>query len=550
MPSSHQGSPPHTKRPSMTTRTSSASSAATLLQSPTETPHQHRSHKAQKHVRLGQRNLSFGKNLNKLGKQAVAHAAESAVTKGHRRVLSGGSTPTESQRPNVRRNASTVGIVRHTTQAPIRKNHSSGHLPRNSSSKNMLKPSKSEVAPAKRSLMKPGRSRPASREADHPTVHFDIGDDPDLADDTQEDAWTEESASQSPNTTRSNTRSNSVILDPHATQKEEGFTSPTTGSRKQSQQGLAQATRKVVDAQQINGASSYTPSRPPDADMITSRLLRRTASNTAKVETSLASASATGLSDSHDARTLSQSQGSTLAETPGRDLVSRFMDGDGSVGTPRNSNFLTPAEDAEHSQEAEHHAPRRNKSQPNMAHRHTRETTPTSTMSSRATSRRSGTNTPSSDLNPSRTQQKLWLQRASSNVEPQKLIPVILPRTGGPQLLTAGVNFSTGYSEGRVDPRLLKLFENIAKEYTVVHRYRNPLADALGRLDKLPTATKKNLTSTSSARSRMNGRTERDEMEEEGDGRRSFESDGGTVRSEAEEICRRMWESTEVVEED
>ena len=34
------------------------------------------------------------------------------------------------------------------------------------------------------------------------------------------------------------------------------------------------------------------------------------------------------------------------------------------------------------------------------------------------------------------------------------------------------------------------------------------------------------------------------------EGRQSFGSDGGRVRNEVEEICRRLWESTEVAEGD
>jgi len=244
------------------------------------------------------------------------------------------------------------------------------------------------------------------------------------------------------------------------------------------------------------------------------------------------------------------------------------MDGDSSGGTP-NSNFI-PSRNSPKAQSANLNTQQRNKSAPNMA---------ATATHLRAQSRRSGTSTPT-DLPPSRTQQKLLLQRASSNIEPQKLVPVILPRTGGPTLLNSGIPYPVN-SEGRLDPRLKHQFEHISQEYKVIRRYRNPLADAINRLDQMPSRPRKSATAHSSIangfvavgsgldgigespstsfrdsgsagegadrrRSRVSFDVGRGD--DDAEGRQSFDSDNGRVRNEVDEICRRLWESTEIVD--
>ncbi|KAF2198001.1 hypothetical protein GQ43DRAFT_434658 [Delitschia confertaspora ATCC 74209] len=539
-----------------------------------------------------QRNTSLGKNLNNLNKlnklNQAAHAGEGNTgTKHHRRTHSGNShSAPSSPRPGFKRNASSSGVVRtanHTTTS-IRKNHSSSHLPRHGPSKNILKSSKSEIAPPKRSLANPGKARHNSPDS-HPTVHFDLGNEQ-APDDGPDDAWTEESASQSPTTTRSNTRSNSVVLDlprtmnaseseinraePSQTKTDDSVSSGTSDMQARPQMERSHSNR------QANGGSSQHHSRPPDADMITSRLLQRSTSHNPAPQ--MSAVAATVMSDSHDARILSHSQGSTLVDTPGRDLVSRFMDGGSSAGTSRDNNFL-PSRNTPPAAGNEFDKGKRNKSMPNFA-----ETTLSSP--SRSLSRRSGTSTPT-DLPPSRTQQKLMLQRASSNIEPQKMAPVILPRAGGPTILPSGMTYAAG-GERRIDPRLQQQFNHITVEYRVIRRYRDPLADAVARLEsagRLPQKTKVSRTPLSrtptangsihahgsssmgpslnestieptqgqqgSRRSRTSLESTRaDRGHDDGETEsRSFESETRSMRPEAEEICRRLWESTTEVAE-
>jgi hypothetical protein len=77
---------------------------------------------------------------------------------------------------------------------------------------------------------------------------------------------------------------------------------------------------------------------------------------------------------------------------------------------------------------------------------------------------------------------KLNLQRASSNMDPpQPHLP--------PPSLTQGVNgtsLSGQNSQISEATRLAKQYEQACLEYAVVRRYRNPLGEALGRLEHVP----------------------------------------------------------------
>ncbi|RYN24817.1 hypothetical protein AA0114_g12748 [Alternaria tenuissima] len=575
------------KRPAAMTRQSSSQSH--ISQSPSEGPHRSAHHKSQRHHVVGQRvqrNTSFGKNLNKLNKaeKQAQQALQGAENTGrhHRRSQSGNSVSAPSSphtRPGFKRHASSGAIVRaNNQQANLRRNHSSGHLPpRQGHAKHALKGSKNENAASKRALATPTRSRQSSPEP-HAAVHFDMPND----DEEEEGGWTEESASQSPTTTRSNTRSNSVILEAQHRaaeinmEKNRGEPSQQAGTiREAPSQATQTLTDRTRNNTQTNGGSSYQHSRPPEADMIPSRLLQRSSSRNLAPQTSSVAATVVSSSDRHNLLShTAGSVGSTLVDTPGHNLVSRFMDGDGSAGTPHDGAYMAGHGLKEDTDGGELDKSKRNKSMPNFNG---------GTDTPSKTPQRSGTTTPT-NLPPSRTQQKLMLQRASSNIEPQKLVPVTLPRTGGPTYLQSSIHYN-GNGEGRLDPRLQQQFNHVAVEYNVVRRYRNPIADALARIYQTPGMSRKtripksshsangfttgaSSLSTSfnessvetdgagSRRSRVSfendagrGKTSRDENDFEAGGQ-SFESDQARSRNEAEEICRRLWESAEIVEAD
>lgn len=221
------------RRPAVLTRQSSSQSH--ISQSPSDKGQHHRpqQHKVtHRHVAGGrmQRTQSTGKNVAKLAKgtqqQQQQHPPaqatdEAAGGRHHRRSQSGTSISTPSSpRPGFKRNASSGAIMRHlpgTHAHPhvgLRKNHSSGHLMGKAKGG---KSSKDLAAARGGRLGNPSRSRQASPE-ERPIVHFDVGDEGREGDEVEEEeeeegGWTEESASQSPNTTRSNTRSSSVATE-------------------------------------------------------------------------------------------------------------------------------------------------------------------------------------------------------------------------------------------------------------------------------------------------------------------------------------------------
>ncbi|KAJ6199777.1 hypothetical protein J3E72DRAFT_393276 [Bipolaris maydis] len=542
------------KRPTPMTRQSSSQSH--ISQSPSEGGHQrHTHHKAQRHHR----------NLNKLSKaEKQAQQAQQGAEHGgrhHRRSQSGNSVSAPSSphsRPGFKRHASSGAIAQ--VQANLRHG------------KHGLK-SKGDHAVSRRALATPNRSRQSSPEPGA-GVHFDLANEDE---DGDEGGWTEESASQSPTTTRSNTRSNSVILDAQHRAAEINMernrgepSQQISAIREQPTQAAQAVVDRTRSSTQINGGSS-----PPDADMITSRLLQRSASHHVPPKTTSVAATVVSSSDRHNLLShTAGSVGSTLVDTSGRDLVSRFMDGDGSAGTPHEGEYMAGRGAKDEDEGGGLDKMKRNKSMPNFSG---------GTETPSKTPQRSGTTTPT-NLPPSRTQQKLMLQRASSNVEPQKSVPVTLPRTGGPTYLQSSIQYNAN-GEGRLDPRLLQQFNHVAVEYSVVRRYRNPIADAVARISQMPgvavkmrackqqqqqqqqkangNGTGANSLSTSfndgvaetdgagSRRSRVSfekGRSS--QIEGDFEGRQSFESEQARSRNEAEEMCRRLWESAEVVEAD
>jgi hypothetical protein len=347
-------------------------------------------------------------------------------------------------------------------------------------------------------------------------VRFDLGDE--QAQPPGEDEWTEASAEQSPHTSRSHTRLNSITDDGYVKlsdgasswglqipgeEKEilisqifSSFTSNTaerlvlTACRTRETvtlqmnvptlirlsptpqtQDLPDRTRDII--QHINGSSSYHQFRPPDADTITSRILQK---HNAAPQVSAVTARATA--DPQHPASLSQSQGSTLADgTPGRDLVSRFINGGGgsASGTPAEDSYLRlrqRRDEASRQDENELESGNRNKSAPSM----NKMTDQRRTFSAHSIS---GGSTPT-ELPPSRTAQKLLLQRASSAIEPGKHIPAVLPnRPGAPQLLGAGISFG---ESGPMPAQVQGLFNQTNKEYEVVRRFRNPLGESISRL--------------------------------------------------------------------
>ncbi|KAI0994304.1 hypothetical protein K3495_g13878 [Podosphaera aphanis] len=75
----------------------------------------------------------------------------------------------------------------------------------------------------------------------------------------------------------------------------------------------------------------------------------------------------------------------------------------------------------------------------------------------------------------SRTQKKLWLQRASSSIEQKKMTSQF-----GELTSLVGAAY-----EGR-DPRIKSQLERTGQEYQAVRRYQDPVANSLKRIDQIP----------------------------------------------------------------
>ncbi len=182
-------SPSPIKRPSLTERNSSTHSLSSSGRQTTfHKVGAHRQHAVGRH----NRNSSHGKGLSKLGKvQSTASITSTTDNqKSHQRKKSGGTTPPHSPRaPLVKRNSSHVALAKNTSFGNLRKNHSSTGLPRNVSHGALKK-----IGLAPTVLQK-------SKEAKDGV--FQLGDR--SSDEEEEGEW-EDSATQSPEMTRNNSK--------------------------------------------------------------------------------------------------------------------------------------------------------------------------------------------------------------------------------------------------------------------------------------------------------------------------------------------------------
>jgi len=320
-----------------------------------------------------------------------------------------------------------------------------------------------------------------------------MGDDDDDEDGEDmegvDDGWTEESASQSPNTTRENTRNNtrqnSVVLDPEQNPHIKSIEKPPDEEVDEEEvpEDVTEAVEVEDDDPRIHqqdfapqqdlviSKSSYQEgheAKPPNADAIAKRLFQRTVRTTnpppmVSQVSALANANANA---SANATPNGITPGVSHAGTP---MVSRFIE-DGSApgskdGTPVDAHEMaarkTPMRDRRESTDM-----KRNQSAPNFA----------SAFAAPPDGQTSGTSTPGGPQGRSRTQQKLWLQRGLSNIEANSQQHL-------PGMLTPGRTQRGG--------NMLRQYEKVEKELAVVRRYRSPLAESMERLRKMKLVPKK-----------------------------------------------------------
>jgi hypothetical protein len=452
MPSHDSPSP--VTRPTLNHNPSSTPSASSRPpQSPSSTPPTHaqkstapKAHRP--HVvggnRQHSRTSSYGKNLNKLHKltssQDVTAGEGGALnTKTHQRKKSGATTPSTSPKGHFKRNSSNSSLSRNGSHVSLRKNHSNTSLKRNTSSTEVRK------SGLHRSTAPPEDSPNGET---HKKAGFEIGDS------ENEEDWTEENSSQSPNTTRDNSRPATRA----ASQDQLRHPDPAT-HRDDEQHSPPESILRNQD----RTSASTRQDHPSDTDAITSRLLHWPRG--AKAPPKMSTVSATGTpsfnhkshsqSFSHVTHGDQDSAPSTLINTPshqGSAGVSRFVNGtpdDGNAysASPLSGNF-----------------PLRTRTPP----------TPPSQRRKSPSARKEP---------PSRTQQKLWLQRAATE-SVSSPTPISVSPSVDPLAMTRGGSSRGSRGRGGNEIRAIKkLYERANSELAVVRRYRNPVLEGLARLN-------------------------------------------------------------------
>lgn len=588
-------STPQAKRPVLGGRSSSSVSFANA-KSPSESlsssvqrraPQRHVAHSR---TSMGPRVPSLSRNASKQSKANLVQLGNAEVTS----PLENGQVKRNSSNVQLPRNVSATALKKNHSETSLKKNRSSGQLtklPRAGSSKHISRGSKGENRP-KRSLSSARVKQEAEEELDHPTVRFDLADDGE----DNDEGWVEETLSQSPST-KANTARNSMInedANAESGNKPQQLTYPASPASPTSprspispdepDEGLTlrlKSNNGEADKHKRAAFDLRQDSKRSDSSKITSRLLQRNPSHQITPQVSDISA-AVVKAEAHPSQPLqttgesgSHSTSSTVQDNSGQELVSRFLNGSGSSETPRNGNFLRPNNIDEND---ENDKMRRNQSVPDFARRHSRsDSLPVSGGS------------PAIMPPPSRTQQKLWLERDLSNIEPQQ--PARAPAFLRPNRLSGlGLPIYPGNSETRFSSQQRQLHDQIATEYNRVRLYQSPLAAAVVRLEG-KTAPRSRAAPTANPRISLNGdgfgdsskglsqswrsqRSARSSMtvqEKPGNsetprrnrvrfGAANLPSDGDTPRrsldgatevddgssdtrkDEARDICRRMWE--------
>lgn len=384
--------------------------------------------------------------------------------KGHKHVVSAGRVHTRAASnkgaPKLTKHAHDSSITdmrklsskNSSSATNLKKNFSHANLRRNRSSADVTKKAREELL-----------KRPVS-------VHFEIGDQ------DREDGWEEASSTASPTLSRSVSRSAASSIPSSARPS-------ATNSQAQSPvQSHAPPTISGTASGTAEGSGRYPSARTStEGRIITERLLQRTPSyNTTKMSLTTATPTTAGyLPDD-----MSKSQDSTATSTAKvgskEEVVSRFVGGSGtpSDGSPFLRTRRLMAQ--EHGDDV-----KRVQSMGNLTQRGDSEDESALTRRSRHPSQAHAYIPPQQ----SRTQQKLWLQRASSNIEPQQMGPNAING-----IAIAGLHGHAGLGvpslvdaddDGR-DPRTRIQLERTGLEYLVVRRHQDPVGAALKRLAKVP----------------------------------------------------------------
>ncbi|KAI9759588.1 MAG: poly(A)-specific ribonuclease [Chaenotheca gracillima] len=451
------------------------------------------------HARTHNRVPSHGKNMNRLSKLTPAPPSTddaAGAAKSHRRSAS--HTPPTSPHTNLsgKRGGSTVSLSKDGTHvSSLSKNHGNS-----SSSKALLKKNRSDVLLKRNGLANAGEKGAKSsrkRSSSHgppgknghraAAVHFDLGDAED--DDDHDEGWTE--VSNSPTLSRKASISTDAASESARQRYDEAVDmdvdermsgdypmrpqpSPPRSAPRDGQikQGLARDKQNPQAARGDHDNADYHP----DPLAITSRLLGRHQRQNAPPKTSAVSATATPRSHSPN-RFLSRNQSLVANKNvprgggsapSGVEVVSRF------TGSQEAQASAAGSYSPRHAQQAKSTSSTPSAKAKAKA---TVQFPPSPTAPVHTSAIASGPRdreTPNGEKPSSRTQQKLWLQRAASSAaEPQNIVHPVSSSAHLPFRNASSLHGST-YAQKHRDKATM--------EYRVLRRYQNPVWESLARL--------------------------------------------------------------------
>ncbi|KAL1970023.1 hypothetical protein VTN77DRAFT_6428 [Rasamsonia byssochlamydoides] len=528
-PASNTSSP--VKRPALGRRSASSHALVSMRTSPSNAadtseahPHPqkapvhkvHRAHVVGGAHRVHGRNPSFGKNLNKLHRVTSGHnvLAEGATivtgARHHQRKKSAPVTPAASPRGSHGRGGSTVSLGEHKAHTSMRKNYSTPALPRNTS-----------TVLGKKALVtdRPQTAKPRVQK----TVGFE------LADSDSDEEW--EDSTQSPESTRrgsvapskddaeTSAENNTVLVDPLTFVKRPYPQVPQSRSLPESSINAPPQEPPPPDDEHPDDEEAHSshaeddqqPMRTSEHEDIATRLLSQSRpskappamssisaiATPAPVDTSRRNASLTNLASSHDAsRNAPSTSGSAMPNTTGVTAQATSSSIEGGVSRFIINDKTTPRTDSD-------------PNTPSSFLPHYHPQSPPSPGRSNTSKKAKATSPPPrppGDGPPSRTQQKLWLQRTATltTSPPDPHGSPALPTSSiDPAFMAAPHSRAGGrpYDGGRggvngsVRPgvsthdsetkHIRKAYEKTASELNVVRRFHNPTKNSFDRVDRI-----------------------------------------------------------------
>ncbi|GIJ99097.1 hypothetical protein Aspvir_001223 [Aspergillus viridinutans] len=527
MPTSNTSSP--VKRPGLARRALSSHAVVTRTSSDSSDTHPQKTpaHRPRAHVvggghRSHGRNPSFGKNLNKLQRHTSAgHITTEATVRHHQRKKSAPATPAASPRGGHHVRWDSGLDSGQTATSSIKRNNSSPALrnPRRNSSGVL----------AKKALV---TDRPATSSGKKKTVGFELG-----VSDNDDDEGEWEDTTQSPESTRRSSVAQSkgslentaVLVDPLTFVKRPypqvpraASSLPESAYRRFSHDDHSPDENDQHQDQPVSEPEEWKEeiARLPDHGDIAARLLSPSHSarappamssisatvKPAPVDTISRNASLTNLAGPDGLRRPLSSSTTTLANTPGNQTNATSSSMEGGVSRFIINNKTRP------------HASSRTDSDPNtpssfLPHYHPQ--TPPSPNRGIGKHKASPPSRPPGTEPPSRTQQKLWLQRTaalntsppdshgmSTAVSPSPMDTSFIAASHGragsgvyeaSRALVNGSSRTGGDTEAK---HIRKAYEKIALELSVVRRFQSPTGDSFARLAAILNDSKAPITST------------------------------------------------------